>query len=126
MNRKLRRNLIALAAAGVALALAGGTLARDDNPPGPRGGPGTNWENPPGPIGGPGTSPDRRYPWYNPPGPRGGPGHHRWYRYPHRPHYRWWDPDTNPPGPRGGPGTNWENPPGPRGGPGVSPNRRGW
>lgn len=33
---------------------------RDNNPPGPRGGPGTNWENPPGPRGGPGTSPDRR------------------------------------------------------------------
>jgi hypothetical protein len=32
---------------------------RDDNPPGPRGGPGTNWENPPGPAGGPGASPDR-------------------------------------------------------------------
>lgn len=33
---------------------------RDDNPPGPRGGPGTNWENPPGPAGGPGASPNRR------------------------------------------------------------------
>lgn len=32
---------------------------RDDNPPGWRGGPGTNWENPPGPRGGPGASPDR-------------------------------------------------------------------
>jgi hypothetical protein len=32
----------------------------DQNPPGQRGGPGTNWENPPGPIGGPGASPDRR------------------------------------------------------------------
>ena len=31
---------------------------RDNNPPGPAGGPGTNWENPPGPKGGPGTSPD--------------------------------------------------------------------
>lgn len=45
---------------------------RDDNPPGPRGGPGTNWENPPGPRGGPGASPDRRYNynypnyWYGP------------------------------------------------------------
>jgi hypothetical protein len=38
---------------------------RDDNPPGPRGGPGTNWENPPGPRGGPGASPDRRY-YYSP------------------------------------------------------------
>ena len=33
---------------------------KDDNPPGPAGGPGTNWENPPGPAGGPGASPDRR------------------------------------------------------------------
>tara|TARA_R110002167_G_scaffold34751_23_gene111139 strand:+ start:566 stop:949 length:384 start_codon:yes stop_codon:yes gene_type:complete len=33
----------------------------DDNPPGPRGGWGTNWENPPGPVGGPGASPDRYY-----------------------------------------------------------------
>ncbi|MCA1977870.1 MAG: hypothetical protein LDL19_01405 [Thiobacillus sp.] len=33
---------------------------RDGNPPGPAGGPGTNWENPPGPVGGPGASPDRR------------------------------------------------------------------
>ncbi len=41
---------------------------RDNNPPGPRGGRGTNWENPPGPRGGPGTN------WENPPGPRGGPG----------------------------------------------------
>lgn len=36
---------------------------RDNNPPGPRGGPGTNWENPPGPRGGPGASPDRRRWW---------------------------------------------------------------
>ena len=39
----------------------GGAPARydlDDNPPGKRGGPGTNWENPPGPRGGPGKSPD--------------------------------------------------------------------
>lgn len=32
----------------------------DDNPPGPKGGAGTNWENPPGPKGGPGASPNRR------------------------------------------------------------------
>jgi hypothetical protein len=36
---------------------------RDNNPPGPVGGPGTNWENPPGPRGGPGASPNRRH-WY--------------------------------------------------------------
>lgn len=58
-----------------------------NNPPGPRGGPGTNWvrpvapragaaarfrrafrSNPPGPRGGRGTN------WANPPGPAGGPG----------------------------------------------------
>jgi len=69
---------------------------RDDNPPGPRGGPGTNWENPPGAEGGPGSSPDR---------------------------YQHCDDDRNPPGRAGGPGTNWENPPGPAGGPGASRER---
>jgi hypothetical protein len=78
---------------------------RDGNPPGPRGGPGTNWENRPGPAGGPGASPDRRPFWK-----------------------RFWrrDRDNNPPGPVGGRGTNWENPRGPVGGPGASPNRRRW
>ncbi len=69
---------------------------RDNNPPGMRGGPGTNWENRPGPQGGPGASPDRRR----------------------------FDRDNNPPGRAGGPGTNWENRPGPAGGPGASPDRR--
>ena len=36
----------------------GGRYDLDDNPPGARGGPGTNWENPPGPRGGPGKSRD--------------------------------------------------------------------
>jgi hypothetical protein len=115
--------------------------ARRLNPPGPRGGPGTDWRNPPGPRGGPGASP---YRWWlgNPPGPVGGPGHGplwsrrvipnnwvywgyfgglHWYKHP----YGYWcrfDNDGNPPGPAGGPGTNWENPPGPIGGPGASPN----
>ena len=77
---------------------ASGAMARDrdDNPPGPVGGAGTNWENPRGPAGGPGASPNR---------------HRR-------------DRDNNPPGPAGGAGTNWENPPGPVGGPGASPDRR--
>ncbi|MCU7921327.1 MAG: hypothetical protein KZQ88_01340 [Candidatus Thiodiazotropha sp. (ex Dulcina madagascariensis)] len=107
--------------------LTGTALAvdRDDNPPGPKGGPGTNWENPPGPEGGPGASPDRRKSYrYNPPGPVGGPGKGWYYGRPYR-NYRY-DRDNNPPGLKGGPGTNWENPPGPRGGPGVSPNRRYW
>ena len=34
---------------------------RDDNPPGPAGGRGTNWENSPGWKGGSGTSPARRW-----------------------------------------------------------------
>ncbi len=33
---------------------------RGDNPPGPKGGKGTNWKNPPGPKGGPGASRNRR------------------------------------------------------------------
>src|SRR3990167_614074 len=70
---------------------------RDNNPPGPRGGRGTNWEKPPGPMGGSGASPDRQRPRL--------------------------DRDNNPPGPRGGRGTNWENPPGPAGGPGAGPPR---
>lgn len=129
------------------IALAAGTASqavaadrpwdRDGNPPGPRGGQGTNWENPPGWRGGPGASPDRRY-W------RHAGQRHRFDRvangYYFNPAYGYWHPargfwnqaarcwadrDDNPPGPRGGRGTNWENPPGWRGGPGVSPDRYG-
>ena len=43
-----------LFAAAAALFLLSGAPAaardRDNNPPGPAGGPGTNWENPPGPA----------------------------------------------------------------------------
>jgi hypothetical protein len=110
---------------------------RDNNPPGWRGGHGTNWENPPGWRGGPGASPDYRYWRYS--GQR-----YRFervgYGYYYSPYYGYWHPtyglwnatarcwldfDQNPPGPRGGPGTNWENPPGWRGGPGMSPDRLG-
>lgn len=35
-------------------------MDRDNNPPGPRGGKGTNWENPPGPKGARGASPNRK------------------------------------------------------------------
>ena len=110
---------------------------RDDNPPGPIGGPGTNWENPPGPVGGPGASPDRRAVVVH--GTRvnfvsrsRGFYYHPSYGYWHA-RYGWWnqaarcwvDRDDNPPGPVGGRGTNWENPPGLRGGPGASPDRYG-
>jgi hypothetical protein len=133
--------LLFLAAA--ALTFAGAADARDyprdrdNNPPGPRGGPGTNWENPPGWRGGPGASPDYRDFRY-------GKKHYRFsrrddgfyfnrnYGYYHpsyglwnQSRHCWWDLDDNPPGPRGGRGTNWENPPGPRGGPGASPDRYG-
>jgi hypothetical protein len=118
--------------------LAGCAYARDrdNNPPGPRGGPGTNWENPPGPRGGPGASPNRIY-RVNGVGYTFVPRHHTYffnanYGYFH-PTKGWWnqarrcwnDRDNNPPGPRGGRGTNWENPPGVRGGPGASPDRYG-
>ena len=58
---------LATAALTAGLILGAATMAlaagdRDNNPPGPRGGPGTNWENPPGPRGGPGASPDPK-PW---------------------------------------------------------------
>jgi hypothetical protein len=58
---------LALAALMTGLVLGTATYALaapdpDNNPPGPRGGAGTNWENPPGPRGGPGASPDPK-PW---------------------------------------------------------------
>ena len=97
----VRRIVLAALVAGlVSAGVADAHPWRRNNPPGPAGGPGTNWRNPPGPAGGPGAS-----------------------RYRTR---VWRDRDHNPPGPRGGRGTNWENPPGPRGGPGASPNRRRW
>lgn len=129
--------LKSLAMISVALGLVGCAYDYDNNPPGPRGGPGTNWENPPGPAGGPGVSPDRRgvvvygrQVWLTP--VAGGYYYHRDFGY-WRPDYGWWnqsarcwyDRDGNPPGRRGGRGTNWENPPGFRGGPGTSPDRFG-
>jgi hypothetical protein len=87
------------------------------NPPGPVGGPGTNWRNPPGPVGGPGASPFYRG-WHY----RAWNGHN-YYWHPRRLCWYLPDNDSNPPGPAGGPGTNWENPPGPAGGPGASPDR---
>jgi hypothetical protein len=133
------RSLLSAFALTLALTFTGSACAhdRDHNPPGPAGGPGTNWENPPGWRGGPGASPDYRY--YR----------HRNTRYKFtivddgyyfnanfgywHPRYGWWnqssrcwhDNDRNPPGRAGGRGTNWENPPGRKGGPGASPDRYG-
>ncbi|MGE0666973.1 MAG: hypothetical protein AB7O49_10495 [Sphingomonadales bacterium] len=134
--KRLAYGLMVGTLASMALTFPASARDRDDNPPGPAGGPGTNWENPPGPRGGPGTSPDRvrrvhghdvhfvvhdngyyyndRYGYYY-------PGRGYWVQS----KKCWWDRDDNPPGPAGGPGTNWENPPGPRGGPGMSPDRYG-
>ena len=133
----MRKSNLALMTLGTAaLAMSACAHDYDNNPPGPRGGPGTNWENPPGPRGGPGASPDRRLRvygrrvWFSP--VAGGYYYHRRYGYWHPKYGRWdqgrrcWrDRDGNPPGPRGGPGTNWENPPGLKGGPGASPDRFG-
>ena len=63
-NRPFGRAL-AMAALMTGLVLGTATFALaahdpDNNPPGPRGGAGTNWENPPGPRGGPGASPDAK------------------------------------------------------------------
>lgn len=104
----------------------------DNNPPGPAGGPGTNWENRPGPQGGAGASPDRR-PFQRPhlsleqrekvkamsPAERKAFMQELRAKRAQMPR----DRDNNPPGPAGGAGTNWENRPGPQGGPGTSPNR---
>lgn len=136
LPRLLLISLAALAAVNVADA-RDYPRDRDDNPPGPRGGPGTNWENPPGWRGGPGASPDHRFYrhgkdrirfvlrddgyYFN---DRYGYWHPR-YGFWNQGRHCWNDRDDNPPGPRGGPGTNWENPPGPRGGPGASPDRFG-
>ncbi len=89
--------LSALAVLVLGLAPADARPHHRNNPPGARGGPGTNWRNPPGPRGGPGA-----------------------VRYRLR---RDRDRDNNPPGPAGGPGTNWATQPGPRGGRGASPDR---
>jgi hypothetical protein len=51
--------IVAPAGLGIVAAAPASAQDRDNNPPGPRGGPGTNWENTPGWRGGPGPSSDR-------------------------------------------------------------------
>lgn len=116
------KTLLATAAMALTLGLAvaeahPGHHRHRGNPPGPAGGPGTNWRNPPGPVGGPGASPFYRG-WHY----RAWRGHN-YYWHPRRLCWYLPDNDSNPPGPAGGPGTNWENPPGPAGGAGASPDR---
>lgn len=126
----MKKTIVGAALAALLLAGSAATAeARYWNPPGPRGGPGTNWHNPPGPVGGPGAS---RHGWWEHPYAHGWRLHRAWRFYGFHggwawywhPHGYWcrFDRDDNPPGPIGGPGTNWENPPGPIGGPGASPN----
>ena len=108
---------VALAAILAASAADARPFFHHNNPPGPRGGPGTNWRNPPGPRGGPGAGPFYRGWHYRVWGGR------NWYWNAGLGCWLLPDHDDNPPGPAGGPGTNWENPPGPVGGPGASPDR---
>ncbi len=92
---------------------------RDNNPPGPKGGPGTNWEKS---DYAPGHEYKKPYADANHDGTVD--------KYEKKQVRENWqerrgiDRDNNPPGPKGGKGTNWENPPGPKGGAGASPNRR--
>src|SRR5215475_13917208 len=75
MQRKIPRLLYTFAAASaLSLLLGSSSFAYDwdNNPPGPWGGPGTNWENPPGAHGGPGASSNQWWRRGNPPGPVGG------------------------------------------------------
>ncbi|TCJ18499.1 hypothetical protein EZJ19_01950 [Parasulfuritortus cantonensis] len=109
---------------------------RDDNPPGPAGGPGTSVQNPAHPAGGPSVSADVRShrQWLQKQMTKKEWQHFRTLRQEERQRFCvkkhitkdrcWFDRDDNPPGPRGGPGTNRDNPPGPAGGPGAGPNHR--
>ena len=147
----MNRSSIRFAAAAIALlsALPGICAARDypndrdDNPPGPAGGPGTNWENPPGSKGGPGASPDRerdhepdlvyryrdqqyvftpsvKHYYFNPQYGYWLPELGFWNQ-----EGRCWIPDNgaNPPGPRRGRNMNWNKPPGTKNGPGRAPDQ---
>jgi hypothetical protein len=96
---------------------------KDNNPPGMRGGEGTNWENLPGRRGGPGTSPDRSRRFGNQQGDNANNNQPNRFgkKFRCKKGRRKFDNDNNPPGMRGGEGTNWENLPGRKGGPGTSP-----
>ena len=68
--KKLRFNsrhfFVFLLAVILSAAIIQVALAKRSNPPGPKGGAGTNWGNPPGPKGGPGSSAvkkDDKYWW---------------------------------------------------------------
>jgi hypothetical protein len=116
--RTLGLGAVALLVLGLASAEA--QPYRRGNPPGPRGGPGTNWIRPVVPLRPRVVVPVRPYHrghFHVRPGIRWGFGFGLGYGAGRR-GFR-----SNPPGPRGGWGTNWANPPGPAGGPGASPFR---
>lgn len=125
----MRARTIAILLLAASALSACATYDNDDNPPGPMGGPGTNWENPPGPAGGPGASPDRYYRWSGeryPFSPRdGGYYYNDDFGYYH-PTWGWWNqtgtcwrnPTWVPPGLRGRGGPVWVVPP-------VAPDRYG-
>jgi hypothetical protein len=118
-GRSLGLAAVALVALGIGSADA--QSLRRNNPPGPRGGPGTNWVRPVpwAPRAFAPVPPFHRRLHRHGPTFRGGFAFGFGYGYGvRRPGFR-----SNPPGPRGGWGTNWANPPGPAGGPGASPYR---
>ena len=126
---------------------------KDNNPPGPAGGAGTNWENPPGPAGGPGASPDVRGPGHKakvPPPANRPPKKVFCERHPNDPRCKGVPPPAHvglppkveavkpPPPPKRSrfcrknpwhkkcqPGYHHRNPPGPAGGPGAGYNPPG-
>lgn len=126
---KTRKLIFAILLAAVAVPVAIPVFAAKDNPPGPAGGPGTNWDNPPCVAGATGTRvdrPHRRLSVEQQTKLKAMTPEQRQAFFKQRCEERMQqrlDRDGNPPGPRGGPGSNWNNPPGPKGGPGASPNR---
>lgn len=130
---KARQLLLAILVAAVSIPVALPVIAANDNPPGPAGGPGTNWVNPPGPAGGRGAGserPHRRLTDEQRAKLKAMTPEQRQAFFQQRCEKRMkqrFDRGNNPPGPSGGPGTNWEknweNPPGPKGGPGASPGK---
>ena len=124
---KTRKSILAILLTAVAVPVF--AVNAYDNPPGPAGGPGTNWDNPPCAANAPGARadrPHRRLTGEQQAKLKAMTLEQRQAFFKHRCEERMQqrlDRDGNPPGPRGGPGTNWENPPGPKGGPGASLDR---
>jgi Spy/CpxP family protein refolding chaperone len=129
LNMKSRKLRLAALLAAISLSIPVLAATAYDNPPGPAGGPGTNWTDCPARAGGPGTGPDRpmrRLSDDQRAKLKAMTPQQRQAFFKERCEKRMqqrFDRDDNPPGPKGGPGTNWENPPGPQGGPSAGPDR---